>query len=138
MFLQQFDSSEPPKWHVVARLRRSGEPEFRLPCTSAYLSQVHACRCRAISKGYRCSSVFSSVVMTEARQEPRTCNSLQIRGSHPPIQAVIESELLEVPILVMGRVITRIFGVCSGAVPSACHSETGSHFCRFSQRVARF
>lgn len=42
---------------------------------------------------------------------------------HPP---KIKRELeLEVPILVMGRVITRIFGVCSGAVPSACHSETG-------------
>lgn len=31
--------------------------------------------------------------------------------------------MLDVPVLVMGRVITRIFGVCSGAVPSACHSE---------------
>ena len=36
---------------------------------------------------------------------------------------------LEVPVLVLGRGITRIFGGCGGAVPSACHSEKGCFTC---------
>ena len=37
----------------------------------------------------------------------------------------------------MGRVITRNFGGCSGAVPSACHSETGCVSTAVQQFVAR-